>query len=268
MAITTPDAVPGEVIEAAWGDAVRADLTTLDNGKVAKAGDTMSGQLQLPAGGTATSAARRDYVDGLAANRVLKAGDVMTGNLRWGNDPATGTGAMIRNDGAIVSGFFADDSSHTTLSSNMSLVRSKTPVSDATAPFILFRRSGGAPGSAVTIGSITIDTGGAAVKYLTTSDKRLKTMTRLVDPIEALVKVNAFEPVNFLWTSAPEAGERTGFFAQDLVAYAPEAVSEGHGEPGDEEFMPWMVDNSTLVPTLVAAIQALTRRIEQLEGTA
>ena len=26
MAVTTPDAVPGEVIEAAWGDAVRADL--------------------------------------------------------------------------------------------------------------------------------------------------------------------------------------------------------------------------------------------------
>lgn len=31
MAVTTPDAVPGEIIEAAWGDAVRADLTAHDN---------------------------------------------------------------------------------------------------------------------------------------------------------------------------------------------------------------------------------------------
>ena len=43
MAITTPDAVPGEVIEAAWGDAVRADLTALDTGKMKRGGDTTTG---------------------------------------------------------------------------------------------------------------------------------------------------------------------------------------------------------------------------------
>ena len=47
MAVTTGDAVPGELIQASWGDAVRADLTALDNGKVAKAGDTMSGSLVM-----------------------------------------------------------------------------------------------------------------------------------------------------------------------------------------------------------------------------
>ena len=54
MAITTGDAVPGEVIQAAWGDAVRADLLAHDTGKVGTAGNwTMAGQLLLGSDPTA-----------------------------------------------------------------------------------------------------------------------------------------------------------------------------------------------------------------------
>ena len=56
-------------------------VTAVDTASVAKAGDTMTGQLTLPGGGTGSQAATVDQVDAVSTASVAKAGDTMTGNL-------------------------------------------------------------------------------------------------------------------------------------------------------------------------------------------
>jgi len=126
-------------------------------------------------------------------------------------------------------------------------------------------------GSAI-LGSIAqVSTTGVA--YNATSDIRLKTFTRDVDDDEALEKVRAMRPVHFTWNHAPDAGEQIGFFAQELINVAPEAVTVGEGEPGDEPdeegnggFVPWGTDVGKLVPRLVAAMQAMDNKFTAMKA--
>ena len=233
MAITTPDAVPGEVIEAAWGDAVRADLQAHDTA---------------------------------IATKVAKGGDLMSGDLSWTRtDPTLGAGALVRVDGPIVNSL-TGAAGHTTTSISLALGRGGG-AGNAGGIFVGFRGNSSSSSAPHTnlLGTITVATANTSVAYNTTSDKRLKSFTRLVDPDEATAKVAALEPVNYTWRDAPEAGEQIGLFAQDAYTVAPEAVTPGNGEPGDDDFIPWGVDLTKLVPTLIAAIQALTARITALE---
>jgi len=56
-------------------------VTAVDTASVAKAGDTMTGQLTLPGGGTGNQAATVNQVNAVSTASVAKAGDTMTGNL-------------------------------------------------------------------------------------------------------------------------------------------------------------------------------------------
>jgi len=286
MAITTPDAVPGEIIEAAWGDAVRFDLQTLDANKFDKIGGILTGSVYVQEpGGTgyfildAASATLLSLTHSVGppnsilmsaganvALRYLTGGaDRMTilpdGTVLWGTKLASNNqvpGMEFQSHGRL-------DITQTIASSNLVLVKAGASVGNGQA-FSYYNNA------AASIGSVTMTAALTGVLFNTTSDRRLKSLTRVVDPDEALDKVARMEPVNFTWRDAPAAGEQTGFFAQDLYTVAPEAVTVGRGEPGDEPtaddpmsgFVPWMADNSALVPTLVAAVQALTRRVEEL----
>ena len=221
------------------GDAVRADLTALDSTRVKKAGDTMTGTLN----GTHLA---------MSGNIVAATGDIICGKSGLNE---TAVGVEVHDDGRLYV------CTTTAGIANIRLLK----IAGATGDGSQFIRFGYSQGSNTAIGSIT-EVGTTGVAYNTTSDKRLKTLTRPVDPDEAVAKVAALEPVNFTFTSDPAAGEQVGFFAQDLQPVAPEVVTVGTGEPDDEGFTPWMVDVSKLVPTLVAAVQALTARIEELAG--
>jgi hypothetical protein len=81
-ALTRKDYVDGKVTALEQSD------TNLANTKVAKAGDTMTGNLTAPVfllsagqNSAANAATRKDYVDGRANEKVAKAGDTMTGLL-------------------------------------------------------------------------------------------------------------------------------------------------------------------------------------------
>jgi hypothetical protein len=125
--------------------------------------------------------------------------------------------------------------------------------------YLRFYRTG-----ATILGSINqVSTTG--VVYNTTSDKRLKEFTRNFDDDEALDIIRAIAPVHYTWIGNPDTSEKIGFFAQDLFLVAPEAVTAGEGEPGDEDFVPWGVDYGRLTPRIIAAIQALDRRLTDLE---
>lgn len=110
----------------------------------------------------------------------------------------------------------------------------------------------------------SISTNGSATAFNTSSDARLK------DNISSLGSDNLFDninPVKFTWKSTGEVG--FGFIAQELYNTIPCAVTVGDNamnkEPDDEGFEQWMIDQSKIVPFLVAEIKSLRSRILNLE---
>jgi len=133
----------------------------------------------------------------------------------------------------------------------------------------------------------SIDVSGSSTSYTTSSDYRLKTD---VQPMTgASARVLALKPVNFQWISD---GSRTdGFLAHEAQAVVPEAVTGTKDAMQDEEYevtpaaldddgnetksavmgtrsVPEMqgIDQSKIVPLLVAALQEALARITVLEG--
>jgi hypothetical protein len=109
----------------------------------------------------------------------------------------------------------------------------------------------------------TIKTSGSTTSYNTSSDYRLKTdaqpMTGATDRLKAL------NPVNFQWIL--DGTRVDGFLAHEVADVVPEAIS-GDKDAVDEDGNPDYqgIDQSKLVPLLVATIQELEARITQLEN--
>ncbi|PWL17386.1 hypothetical protein DKP76_11450 [Falsochrobactrum shanghaiense] len=110
-------------------------------------------------------------------------------------------------------------------------------------------------------GSIQVNTSGTA--FNTTSDYRLKTNVTELDREGALQTVLNMRPVSFNWKDNPDYPQTIGFIAHELQAVFPDAVT---GEKDGETFQG--VDYGRPTPVLVAAIQALSDRIDQLEASA
>lgn len=106
----------------------------------------------------------------------------------------------------------------------------------------------------VVVGSI--NTTATATTYATTSDERLKVHVALLDEQAALETIRQIKIHLFKWSAYPESDADCGVFAQELHAVYPRAVIVGHGNPGDDDYMPWSVDYSKLVPLLIAALRA------------
>ena len=110
-----------------------------------------------------------------------------------------------------------------------------------------------------TVGSIA--TTGSATSFNTSSDMRLKhAITTLT---AALERVRALRPISFKWNADDSNG--VGFLAHELQQIIPESVT---GDPeainDDGSIKPQQVDNSKLVPWLVAGIKELMEQVEIL----
>lgn len=105
----------------------------------------------------------------------------------------------------------------------------------------------------------TISTNGTATAYNTSSDERLKAdlgpVAGAVDLIRRVVVRR------FRWRS--DDTEAVGVFAQQLHEVVPDAVTVGGDDPAVD---PWQVDYSKIVPHLLAAVQELAARVEELEA--
>lgn len=115
-----------------------------------------------------------------------------------------------------------------------------------------------------TCGSIYITA--TTTSYNTVSDRRLKTqIAPAADPGALLDQVHV---VSHGWAALPDSQVRWGFVAQELAQVFPEAVTVGDdfAVPGDDDFRPWAVDPSKLVPVLLAELQHLRRRVAALEA--
>jgi hypothetical protein len=278
----SPDVVvvaPGELITAAHLNNIRANLVGLDTLKYDKTGGLLTGDVFIqktspgiyyrdPAGvalfslqhsigppsgpvlATPAGQSLRHFIGAADRMTILPAGTVLWGDKLVSDIQQTGMEYATNGSLAI---------SETTAGYNLVCVKAGVAMGSGQV-FAMFQSG------TVGIGSITVTPALNGVAYNTSSDKRIKTLTRPVDPDEALAAVDLLEPVHFTYNSNPEAGEQIGFFAQDVEAVAPEAVTAGSGEPDDPDFVPYMMDQSKLVPFLVAAVQSLTAKVADLQA--
>lgn len=129
------------------------------------------------------------------------------------------------------------------------------PTTDDTIA-ILFKAAAGG-----TVGSITQTA--SATAYNTSSDYRLK------EDVQAMVgasdRLMALKPVNFAWKV--DGSRVDGFLAHEAQEVVPEAVTgkkDAVDKDGNPEYQG--IDQSKIVPLLVAALQDALARIEALEA--
>lgn len=131
--------------------------------------------------------------------------------------------------------------------------------SAATSPAALSFRKGNA-----VVGAIRLSSTGTS--YLTTSDYRLK---QDIEPLQnAVSRLMQLKPCRFAFCATPDQ-RVDGFLAHEVAAIVPEAVN-GARDAVDEEgrILPQSLDGSKLIPLLVAAVQALAQRLDQIEARA
>lgn len=136
---------------------------------------------------------------------------------------------------------------------------------DSTGAYLAYWTYGG-----TNVGSVTTD--GGSTFYNTTCDAKFKTNVRpMSSEIDVGDIIDRLEPVSFEWTYEPQkdlAGKDMelpprvgrGFIAQDLHKVLPDAVKPP--PTGDV----WGADYSKIVPYLVAELQALRKRMRELEA--
>ena len=119
----------------------------------------------------------------------------------------------------------------------------------------------GLQGQGVVRGEIAVS--GTTIQYTSYSDHRLKEdVQQISNATDTLKELN---PVNFAWI---ENGVRmNGFLAHEVQSVVPEAVTGTHNEiDADGNPVYQGIDQSKLVPLLVATIKELEARITALEG--
>jgi hypothetical protein len=125
-------------------------------------------------------------------------------------------------------------------------------------PFIEFYRNGTEVGKIVTSGT-------SSISYNTSSDYRLKTnIEPLTDALARLLQIPAHR---FNWLADPNGQKVDGFLAHEAQAVVPESVA-GTKDAVDADGKPIYqgIDQSKLVPLLVAAVQELAARVAALEA--
>lgn len=226
---------------------------------VKKTGDTMSGSLT-----SASFISGSAYFIGTTANAVLgtnaAAGII---NLRPNGYADPTNQCLIRNDGivAAVVGFLAGTFSPTGVTAGWDtaggsqLVRS-SKVGTASVNHYGFYNANGLVG--------TIGTTNSATAYNTSSDERLKDFGAELTLDEVMAVINADPAMHFRWKV--DDSPAVGWSAQKSYAVSEDLASPGIGEPGDEDFTPWGMDQGKRTPYLWAAVSGLLKEIEALKA--
>ena len=250
LTVNTTNAADQAAIELASGGTLRASLTASNSGSVNLTSETSS-----------------FLISAKGASNILTLGTNNTERARLLSDGALNVGTTTTGLGTGLSGSqYALGAQNSTIaailkSSNGATNETAIIWNSATAgdnKFINFLTEGG---TGTARGSIDYNRAGVAVRYNTTSDKRIK--TDITDSKDALniidqIKVRSYKiketnyPVSY------------GFIAQELYKIIPDAVSKGD-DNADKITKVWAVDYSKLVPHLTKAIQELHDQNQALE---
>lgn len=109
-----------------------------------------------------------------------------------------------------------------------------------------------------------VQSNGSATVFNTSSDERLKNFIGPFDPLEALAIIRADPTRKFTWLS--DGSLAVGWGAQTSYAVSPDLASPGVGAPGDEDYVPWGVDQGKRTPYLWAVVPWFDDRITALEA--
>ncbi|WP_219495568.1 hypothetical protein [Proteus terrae] len=98
----------------------------------------------------------------------------------------------------------------------------------------------------------------SSVNYNNTSDERMKLLHgKINNPLGIIKEMVEYGAVqSAAYKSSPD-DVYPMLIAQKLKEFAPYAVTDGKGEIGDEEFVPYSVDYSKLIPLIISAIHEL-----------
>jgi len=107
----------------------------------------------------------------------------------------------------------------------------------------------------------SINTSGFATQFTTTSDQRLKEKIKPIVNVKSVIeKIN---PVHYHFIN--DSKRKAGFLAQELQKVVDDAVHEGSDSVDEKGNLtnPWGVDNSHLMPYVIAALQDLYGKVKK-----
>jgi hypothetical protein len=194
------------------------------------------------------------YLGFIGSNGATYIWSLANGPILFGNNNAER--ARVAASGAFLVGKTVDTVTGVGVVTDQSGLIRITRAGTTSSTQIQFANNGGTQ-----VGSIS--TSGSTTTYSTSSDYRLK---ENVAPMEgALEKIAALKPVTYTWKGDGLKGQ--GFIAHELQGVFPEAVTgkkdavDANGKPEYQG-----VDTSTLVATLVSAIQEQQVLIAKLQA--
>ena len=200
-------------------------------------------------------------VDMTATNDLEVGNDAQIGDLLLVNQTSKhtyGNEFSLTGTGAANQGIAEFYHSGTLESSNLLTLRHQGAEHQNFRHMITFRNN-----TASTVGAIR--SSGHATAYLTSSDYRLKENETAIT--DGITRLKTLKPYKFNFKNDNTSTKVDGFFAHEVSSAVPEAISHKKDEV-DEDGNPIYqgIDQSKLVPLLVAALQEAIVRIETLEG--
>lgn len=153
-------------------------------------------------------------------------------------------------------------------------------VGSSVATLGISRQSNGSPivsftsstdeGATLNVGSISlVVTNGIAsgVNYNTASDYRLKEDVEPLCGLGARRRLGRLRPVSYIWRGSVGEERTVGFIAHEFGAVYPSALV-GEKDAVDERgaVVPQMIDQTRVIPDLVAALGEMSRRLAALEA--
>lgn len=241
------------------GSTTTQNVTDSADGGIVVSNLTVTGSASI-----ASLAASPQYENGTAASPSITFVSDQTSGLYYIGGANNEIG--VTADGALVSKFsdlgnniiFTDDNN--TIQGVRAQNQLKFVGDGATETFCSFVSTN--TGSEVVEGSV-VTTSGAGTAYNVTSDYRVK--ENIVELENALDRVSQLHPIRYNRIGSSTVID--GFLAHEVAEVVPEAVT-GAKDEVDENGMPLLqgLDQTKVIPILVAAIQELKQRIEDLEG--
>ena len=195
----------------------------------------------------------------LVANNFLQKGYTLIGSKTIARDNMGSVGSLASQGSYLIGQSTNPDNATVAINQQAGggNVGIETNASISTIAYhMLFRNSNGQVGS--------ISTSGSSTTFGTSSDYRLK---ENVTPLtNALARTTQIPVYRFNWKSNPGGAQVDGFLAHELAEHIPEAVvGEKDAVKADGGIAPQAVDQSKLVPLLVAAVQELSAEISALK---
>lgn len=190
-----------------------------------------------------------------SAASVAITGGSINGATVGATSPATGTFTIGQfNTNLNINTFSATGATAGTSAANGVINNSRDVASNTN--HIRFTNSNGLVGA--------INTNGLATSYGTSSDERLKDFIGVYSPETALQIIKADPTREFTWKV--DGAHAVGWGAQTSYAVSPDLASPGVGDPGDEDFTPWGVDQGKRTPYLWAVVPWLADRLDAAEA--